>query len=89
MSLELPEQARKEAIVSLQRYFEVNLPEPIGNLGAGLLLNFFLEEIAPLVYNKAVSDAQSRMQQNIADLEGDLYEDSFQYWPKRAAKRKS
>ena len=87
MKIELAEQARKEAIASIQQYFEVNMPEPIGQLPAGLLLDFFIEEIGPAIYNKAISDAQTRIQQRAADLEAELYVDEFQYWPKLAAKR--
>ena len=87
MKIELAEQARKEAIASIQQYFEVNMPEPIGQLPAGLLLDFFIEEIGPAIYNKAIADAQTRIQQRTADLEAELYVDEFQYWPKLAAKR--
>ncbi len=87
--IELPKQVRTQAITSIQRYFEENLSEPIGELPAGLLLNFFLEEIGPLVYNHAIADAQARMQQRAADLSGELYADELQYWPRYDAKRKS
>ena len=87
MKIELAEQARKDAIASIQQYFEGNMPEPIGQLPAGLLLDFFVEEIGPEIYNKAITDAQTRIQQRAADLEAELYVDEFQYWPKLAAKR--
>jgi uncharacterized protein (DUF2164 family) len=87
MSIELSKQVRDEAIASIQQYFERNLPEPIGELGAGLLLNYFVEEIGPAIYNRAISNAQGRMQQRVLDLEGELYEDPFQYWKKDKAKR--
>ena len=89
ITLELSKQARAAAITSIQRYFEENLPEPIGDLPAGLLLNFFLEDVAPVIYNQAISDAQTRLQQRLADLSGELYADEFQYWPKVDARRKS
>jgi uncharacterized protein (DUF2164 family) len=89
MPIELSKQARADAIHSLQRYFEENLPEPIGDLPAGLLLNFILEEIGPAVYNQAIADAQTRMQQRVQDLSGELYADEFQYWTKMDAKRKN
>ena len=63
------------------------MPEPVGQLPAGLLLDFFIEEIGPAIYNKAIADAQTRIQQRTADLEAELYVDEFQYWPKLAAKR--
>lgn len=87
-TLELSKQQRAEAIASLKRYFDENL-DPIGDLPAGLLLNFFLEEIGPAVYNQAIADAQARLTQRIADLNGELFADEFQYWPRADAKRKS
>jgi uncharacterized protein (DUF2164 family) len=87
--LELSKQARTAAIASIQRYFQESLSEPIGDLPAGLLLNFFLEDVGPAIYNQAISDAQTRLQQRVADLSGELYTDEFQYWPRADAKRKS
>lgn len=89
MVIELPKQARADAIASIRRYFEENLAEPIGELAAGLLLNYIVEEIGPVIYNRAIGDAQARVQQRVADLSGELYADEFQYWPKVDAKRKS
>ena len=89
MNVELTKQARAEAIASVQRYFEENMSEPIGNLPAGLLLDFFVEEIGPVIYNKAIADAQARMQQHVVDLNGELYGDEFQYWPRVEAKKRN
>jgi uncharacterized protein (DUF2164 family) len=87
-TIEIPKQARTSAIASIQRYFQENMTEPIGELPAGLLLNFFVEEVGPTIYNRAIHDAQARMQQRVADLDGEIYADEFQYWPKIDAKRK-
>ncbi|HEY5381172.1 MAG TPA: DUF2164 domain-containing protein [Acidobacteriaceae bacterium] len=88
MSIELSKQTREDAIASIKRYFDENLPEPIGDLPAGLLLNFILEEIGPAIYNQAIKDAATRLQQRVADLEGELYEDELQYWPRTESKRR-
>ena len=58
MKIELPKQARSDAITSIRRYFQENMAEPIGNMAAGLLLNYFVEEIGPAIYNQAIADAQ-------------------------------
>ncbi len=87
-SLELPKEARAEAVASLKRYFDENMNEPLGDLPAGLLLNYILEEIGPLIYNHAISDAQTRIQSRVADLSGELFMDEFQYWPRLEKKRK-
>ena len=47
MPIELPDQARKEAIASIERYLRENMEEKIGNVAASGLLGFFLEEVAP------------------------------------------
>ncbi len=88
MQIELPPQARTDAIASLKQYFSENF-EPLGELPAGLLLNYILEEIGPAIYNRAIHDAQARLTQRVADLEGELYVDEFQYWARQAAKKKS
>ena len=87
--IELSKQARGDAVASIQRYFKEEMPEEIGDLPAGLLLNFVLEEIGPVIYNKAIADAQARMAGRVADLNGELFEDEFQYWVRQDAKRKS
>jgi uncharacterized protein (DUF2164 family) len=87
--IEISKQARADAIASIRRYFEENMPEPIGDLPAGLLLNFVLEEIGPTIYNQAIADAQTRMQQRVSDLNGELFVDEFQHWVKVDAKRRS
>ncbi|HLH06277.1 MAG TPA: DUF2164 domain-containing protein [Terriglobales bacterium] len=88
MDLEISKDTRAQAVVSIKRYFEENMPQPIGDLAAGLLLNFFLEELGPLVYNRAIADAQSRMERHLSDLGGELYAHEFQYWQKVDAKRR-
>jgi uncharacterized protein (DUF2164 family) len=88
MTIELSKQARVEAVASIQRYFREEMPEPIGELPAGLLLNFFLEEIGPAIYNKAIADAQARLAGRVSDLNGELYADEFQYWIRLESKRK-
>ena len=80
MAIELPGEARTEAVASIQRYFQAHLDDEIGNIAAGALLDFFLQEIAPSVYNKAVRDAQERVQMHLMDLDLEVREDEFRYW---------
>ena len=57
-------------------------------VAAGLLLNYFVEEVGPAIYNQAIADAQARIQQRLSDIEGELYAPEFQYWPNIDRKRK-
>jgi uncharacterized protein (DUF2164 family) len=88
MMIELSKETRADAIASIQRYYEENMSEAIGEISAGMLLDFFVEEVGPAVYNQAVSDAQTRLQMRVADVAGELYVDAFQYWPRMDAKRR-
>jgi uncharacterized protein (DUF2164 family) len=82
MTIELSKEVRAEAIASIERYFRANMDEPIGNIAAGALLGFFLEEVGPSIYNKGVADAQERLQARVMELDIEVHEDEFQYWKK-------
>jgi uncharacterized protein (DUF2164 family) len=88
MTIELPKETRAEAIASIERYFRENMDEKIGNIAAAALLGYFLEELGPLVYNKAVADVQERLQIRISELDIDHHEDEFQYWRKFGRQKK-
>jgi uncharacterized protein (DUF2164 family) len=82
MTIELTKETKQQAITSMQKYFEANMEEPLGNIAAIALLEFILEEIAPSIYNKGVSDAQERMQERLSELDYEVHEDEFTYWQK-------
>ncbi|WP_035990864.1 DUF2164 domain-containing protein [Leptolyngbya sp. KIOST-1] len=88
MAIELPKEKHKEAIASLIRYFREQREEEIGNIAAGGLLGFFLEEIGPSIYNKAIADVQARLQMHVSDLDVEFHEEEFQHWLKDGSKRK-
>lgn len=82
MTIELNKDDRQQAIRSIERYFEHNMEEKIGNIAAGALLGFFLEEIGPSLYNRGVADAQERIQARAAELDFEVHADEFGYWRK-------
>jgi uncharacterized protein (DUF2164 family) len=88
VTIELSKEARKEAIASIERYFAENMDEKIGNIAAAGLLGFFLEEIGPSIYNKAVADVQERLQARVAEVDIEVHEDEFGYWQKFDRKAK-
>lgn len=80
MTIEISKEARMDAIESIVRYFQENMEEGIGNVAADGLLRYFLEELGPVVYNKAVADVQDRLQARIMEVDIEIHEDEFQYW---------
>lgn len=89
MSIELSKEVRKQAVSSIERYFEENMEEKIGNIAAAALLNFFVEEIGPSIYNQAVAEVQERLAARIAEIDIEVHEDEFGYWQKQGRKGKT
>jgi len=87
MAIELDKSQRPSAIASIERYFKDHLDQRIGNVQAGALLNYFLEEIGPSIYNRGVADAQERLQMRVMELDIEVHEDEFRYWAKYDNKR--
>lgn len=82
MAIELDKETRARAIASIERWFQDEREERIGNIAAGALLGFFLEEIGPSVYNQAVAQVQERLMQRIGELDIEVHEDEFGHWRK-------
>ena len=83
MPIALTTAERAQAVASIERYCEQELEQRIGNIAAGALLGFFLQEIAPLVYNQAVADVQERWLQRVQELDLEVHEEAFGYWRDR------
>jgi uncharacterized protein (DUF2164 family) len=82
MAIKLPPETTRRLLASIKRYAAGNLDEEIGDLKAGLLLDYCLKEIGPSIYNQAIADAQAYFTGRVADLEGVRHEEEFGYWPR-------
>jgi uncharacterized protein (DUF2164 family) len=87
MSLQLTPEAQQQAIASIERYFREHMDEPIGNVAAGGLLKFLVEEIGPVFYNQGVADAQENLQARVAELDVEVYHEAFSYWNQRGRRK--
>jgi uncharacterized protein (DUF2164 family) len=83
MALKLPSETEKTMVASIKAYFRENLEDEIGDMKAGLVLDFFLKELAPTIYNKAIGDAKAYLLNTVTDLDGSCFEAEFTYWDKR------
>ena len=86
MAIEISKESRADAVESIKRYFRENMEDHIGDLEANGLLDYFLQELGPIAYNKAVADVQERLQMRVTDLSGEVYENEFQFWRKHDRK---
>jgi uncharacterized protein (DUF2164 family) len=82
MSIALAPEARKQALASLERYCADEFEGEVSGIQVAALLEFFLKEIAPTVYNAAIRDAETFMRARLDDLEATCFEEEFTYWPK-------
>ncbi len=80
MAITLAPEVKKELLDSIKRYVAENFEEEIGDLKAGMLLDYVLKEIGPSVYNQAIADAQAYFVARAGDLEGVCFEKEFTYW---------
>lgn len=66
------EDTKKEMISAIQTYFLKEREEDLGDLAALLVLDFFMDKLAPHVYNQGIYDAYRYMNDKSEDLLGYL-----------------
>ena len=89
MAITLSPDTTKQLHASIKRYAAEHLDEEMGDLKAGMLLDFCLREIGPVVYNKAIADARTYFESRAADLDGVCFEPEFTYWAPKPGERGS
>src|SRR5208282_1055842 len=62
MSIKLQKESEKYLIGSIKRFFAESMDDDIGDLKASLVLDFFVSEMGPSIYNQAIADAQTYFQ---------------------------
>lgn len=73
MEIKLSAIRKKEMVEEVQSYFRNEHDESIGDLKAEMFVEFFVEKLGPKIYNQAISDANTFIQEKLIDLEGILY----------------
>ena len=71
MQIEMNRDQRREAADLIKRHFLEEREEEIGDLAAGLMLDFFLKRLGGYIYNQALSDARTWFMQKLEGLEID------------------
>ena len=73
MAIELNEDRLRTLSEKVQVYFREEHDESVGELKATLIIDFFMKELGPHIYNQAISDAHAFIQDKLIDLEGSIY----------------
>ncbi|EJP6471646.1 DUF2164 domain-containing protein [Clostridium botulinum] len=66
--IEIDKNKKNVMIESIKEYFYNERDEEIGDLAADMILDFFLEKLAPEIYNKGVYDAYEYSLERIEDV---------------------
>ncbi|MBY5581572.1 DUF2164 domain-containing protein [Rhizobium leguminosarum] len=69
---EFSKEEKAEIVSRIRAYFDREL-DPIGSLPAEFLLDFFVEEIGPYVYNRGLRDAQAALLKRMEDMAEDIH----------------
>jgi uncharacterized protein (DUF2164 family) len=67
-TLKVTKERRDEMISQIKNYFLKERDEEIGDLAAGLILDFILEKLAPEFYNQGVYDSHQYIKDAAEDL---------------------
>ncbi|WP_054958055.1 DUF2164 domain-containing protein [Paenibacillus dakarensis] len=71
--MKFPKEQRELLIEQIQEYFEVERGETLGHLAADNMLDFFMAQIGPHVYNQALDDCRQLVTQRMVSIEEDIY----------------
>jgi uncharacterized protein (DUF2164 family) len=74
MRIRLAPERRAALVEAIQRHFGAEFDEELSAFRAEQLLDFFVAELGPPVYNQGVRDAAGYVQDKLADIEGDIFE---------------
>ena len=74
MRIQLSPERRSRLLAVTRRYFSEQFDETLSDFRAQALLDFFVSELGPPVYNQGVRDAARYLQDKLTDIDGELYE---------------
>lgn len=69
MKPSITDEQRDYLISEVMYYFKMERDEDISQMVAGFILDFFLEKLEPLLYNKGLEDAKYWFSQKLEDLD--------------------
>jgi uncharacterized protein (DUF2164 family) len=70
--IEVNKEAKEDMVLAIKTYFLKERDEELGDLAALLILDFFMEKLAPHAYNQGVYDSYKYINDRTEDLLGIL-----------------
>lgn len=66
--IKISKEQKAKMIDDIQKYFLEERDEDLGDLASDMVLDFFIEKLAPEFYNQGVQDAYVYMRDRIEDV---------------------
>jgi uncharacterized protein (DUF2164 family) len=66
--IEFSNQQKEVIVTKIQRYFEQELDQDIGQFDAEFLLDFFSDQVGAYYYNQGLQDAQAVIQGSLLNI---------------------
>lgn len=74
LRIQLSDDRRARLLRSLKQHFLEEFDDDLSDFRGDALIDFFVRELGPPIYNQGVRDASSYMQEKLTDIEGEVYE---------------
>lgn len=71
----LSDERKKKILLLLEGFYLQEFDQELSSFQAERLLEFFVRNLGPSLYNQAIADARAAMQEKIDDLDSEFY------WP--------
>ena len=74
LRIKLSVDRRATLIKLLKGFYKENFDEELSEYRAERLLDFFIKQLGPPIYNQAIADARAFMSEKLEDLDVEFYE---------------
>ena len=74
MRIRISEERREDLATAVQQIFLDEFERDLSEFQAQRLIDFFMRQLGPPVYNQAIQDARAYVLTKLEDLDGEVYE---------------
>jgi uncharacterized protein (DUF2164 family) len=74
MRIKLSDERRDDLSTAVQQLFQEEFERDLSEFQAQRLIDFFMRQLGPPVYNQAIQDARAYVLTKLEDIDGEVYE---------------
>jgi len=71
--VEISLEERKALTRGIAAFFEEQFEQELSEFRAGMILDFFIKKLSPVVYNSAIEDARAFLTESLEEMESTLF----------------